>query len=380
MDNPLFKKLPKIGIRPAIDGRLGGVRESLESQTMNLAKSVARLIGEKLRYPNGKRVQCVIADTCIGGVAEAAACAEKFAREGVGLSLTVTPCWCYGSETMDMDSTIPKAVWGFNGTERPGAVYLAAVLAGHTQKGLPAFGIYGRDVQDAGDKTIPADVQEKILRFCRAGLAVAIMRGKSYLAMGGTSMGIAGSIVNPDFFERYLGMRVESVDMSEFVRRIERGIFDKAEYEKAIAWVKANCPEGKDYNSPKTIRPRPQLDREWEISVKMALIARDLMLGNPQAGEKRLWRGSARPQRHRLRLSRSAAMDGSSAQRRFHGGDSQHVLRLERPTHALRRRHGKRFPQRRGHVVRLSAHQHGAGFCRCANLLESGGGQAGDGP
>ena len=286
MDNPLFKKLPKIGIRPAIDGRLGGVRESLESQTMNLAKSVAGLIGEKLRYPNGKRVQCVIADTCIGGVAEAAACAEKFAREGVGLSLTVTPCWCYGSETMDMDPVVPKAVWGYNGTERPGAVYLAAVLAGHAQKGLPAFGIYGRDVQDAGDKTIPEDVQEKILRFCRAGLAVAIMRGKSYLAMGGTSMGIAGSIVNPDFFESYLGMRVESVDMSEFVRRIERGIFDKAEYNRAMAWVKANCREGRDYNSPKTIRPRPQLDREWEISVKMALIARDLMLGNPRLAKK----------------------------------------------------------------------------------------------
>ena len=286
MDNPLFKKLPKIGIRPAIDGRLGGVRESLETQTMNLAKSVAKLIGEKLRYPNGKAVQCVIADSCIGGVAEAAACAEKFAREGVGLSLTVTPCWCYGSETMDMDPTLPKAVWGYNGTERPGAVYLAAVLAGHAQKGLPAFGIYGRDVQDAGDKTIPDDVQEKILRFCRAGLAVAIMRGKSYLAMGGTSMGIAGSIVDQNFFENYLGMRVESVDMTEFVRRMERGIFDKAEYDKALAWVKSNCPEDKDYNSPKTTRSREHLDKEWEISVKMALITRDLMVGNSRLAKK----------------------------------------------------------------------------------------------
>jgi L-fucose isomerase len=286
MENPLFKKLPKIGIRPAIDGRLGGVRESLESQTMNLAKSVAKLISEKLRYPNGKPVQCVIAERCIGGVAEAAACAEKFTREGVGVSLTVTPCWCYGSETMDMDATIPKAVWGFNGTERPGAVYLAAVLAGHAQKGLPAFGIYGRDVQDAGDKTIPDDVREKILRFSRAGLTVAIMRGKCYLAMGGTSMGIAGSIVDPDFFENHLGMRVESVDMTEFVRRIERGIFDKAEYEKAIAWVKTHCKEGRDYNSAKTARPRSQLNREWEISVKMALIARDLMLGNPKLAKK----------------------------------------------------------------------------------------------
>jgi L-fucose/D-arabinose isomerase len=286
MENPLFEKLPKIGIRPAIDGRLGGVRESLESQTMNLAESVAQLIADELHYPNGKAVDCVIADTCIGGVAEAAACAEKFAREGVGVSLTVTPCWCYGSETMDMDAAIPKAVWGFNGTERPGAVYLAAVLAGHAQKGLPAFGIYGRDVQDGGDKTIPDDVREKILRFCRAGLAVAAMRGKSYLAMGGVSMGIAGSIVSPEFFENYLGMRVESVDMSEFVRRIEREIFDRAEYEKAIQWVKANCKEGKDYNSPKTTRSRAQLDREWEISVKMALIARDLMIGNTKLAKR----------------------------------------------------------------------------------------------
>ena len=282
MENPLFKNSPKIGIRPAIDGRLGGVRESLESQTMNLAKSVAALISKELRYPNGRPVKCVIADSCIGGVAEAAACAEKFSREGVGVSLTVTPCWCYGSETMDMDPSIPKAVWGFNGTERPGAVYLAAVLAGHAQKGLPAFGIYGRDVQDSSDKTIPDDVREKILRFCRAGLSVAIMRGKSYLAMGGVSMGIAGSIVSPEFFESYLGMRVESVDMSEFSRRMDREIFDPREFKKAVEWVKANCKEGKDYNSPKTTRPRAQLDKEWEISVKMALITRDLMIGNPR--------------------------------------------------------------------------------------------------
>jgi L-fucose isomerase len=250
MENPLYQKLPKIGIRPAIDGRLGGVRESLELQTMNLAKSVAKLISAKLRYPNGKPVVCVVADTCIGGVAEAAACTEKFAREGVGVSLTISPCWCYGSETMDSDPVVPKAVWGFNGTERPGAVYLAAVLAGHAQKGLPAFGIYGQDVQDGSDKTIPEDVQQKILRFCRGGLAVAIMRGKSYLAMGGVSMGIAGSIMNPEFFEDYLGMRVEMVDMSEFTRRMERGIFDAAEYKKAIEWTKANCLEGNRPGQP----------------------------------------------------------------------------------------------------------------------------------
>ena len=280
-----MKNLPKIGIRPTIDGRLGGVRESLEDQTMNLAKSVASLLSSTLRHPNGQPVECVIADTCIGGVAEAAACAEKFARAGVGVSLTVTPCWCYGSETMDMDPTIPKAVWGFNGTERPGAVYLAAVLAGHAQKGLPAFGIYGRDVQDGGTQEIPADVQEKLLRFARAGLAVATMRGRAYLAMGGTSMGIAGSVVDPAFFENWLGMRVESVDMTEFVRRMDRGIYDQAEYEKALAWVKANCPEGRDYNSPATTRSRATLDAEWETCVKMALIARDLMIGNPRLAE-----------------------------------------------------------------------------------------------
>ena len=282
MNSPVLDNLPKIGIRPTIDGRRRGVRESLENQTMGMARSVARLISEKLRYPTGKPVECVIADTTIGGVAEAAACAEKFRRENVGVSLTVTPCWCYGSETMDTDPLAPKAVWGFNGTERPGAVYLAAVLAAHTQKGLPAFGIYGRDVQDGGDSAMPADVEEKILRFARAGLAAATMRGRAYLAMGGTSMGIAGSILTPSLFERWFGMRVESVDMTEFIRRMERGIYDKAEFEKALKWVKANCPEGKDWNSAKTKRPRRQLDREWEISVKMALVARDLMVGNPK--------------------------------------------------------------------------------------------------
>lgn len=277
---------PKVGIRPTIDGRLGGVRESLEDQTRLMAESAAKLISSTLRYTDGTPVECVLADTCIGGVAEASACAEKFAREGVKVSLTVTPCWCYGSETMDMDPLIPKAVWGFNGTERPGAVYLAAVLAGHSQKGLPAFGIYGREVQDGGDSSIPADVAGKILQFVRAGLAVAQMRGRSYLGIGGVSMGIAGSIVDQPFFEKYLGMRVETIDSTEILRRIDKGIYDEAEYEKALAWVKAHCPEGKDYNSPSTTRSREQLDQEWETSVKMALISRDLMVGNPKLAEK----------------------------------------------------------------------------------------------
>jgi len=220
---------PKIGIRPIIDGRRGGIRESLEETTMNLAKRVEALYRENLRYPDGRPVECVIADTCIGGVKEAAMCAEKFEKENVGLSLSVTPCWCYGSETMDMNPLIPKAVWGFNGTERPGAVYLAAVLAAHNRKGLPTFGIYGRDVQDINDTEIPADVKEKLLRFARAGLAVAIMRGKSYLAIGTVAMGIGGSMVNPDFLQEYLGMRTEQVDAVEILRRIQLGIYDKAE-------------------------------------------------------------------------------------------------------------------------------------------------------
>ncbi len=277
--------LPRVGIRPTIDGRYGGVRESLEDQVMNMAKGAAELITSTLQYPNGEPVECVIADSCIGGVAEAAACAEKFDAENVGVSLTVTPCWCYGSETMDMDPLRPKAVWGFNGTERPGAVYLAAVLAAHTQKGLPAFGIYGRDVQDAGDTSIPADVAEKLLRFTRAGLAVAMMRGKSYLSMGGCSMGIAGSIVDQAFFEEYLGMRVEAIDLSELHRRIRDGIFDAAEFAKAMVWVKDNCKEGTDPNSSKTRRSREHLDAEWETSVKMAMIAGDLMCGNDRLDE-----------------------------------------------------------------------------------------------
>ncbi len=277
---------PRIGIRPTIDGRYGGVRESLEGPTMGMARAAAKFISGALRYGDGRPVECVVADTCIGGVAEAAACAAKFAREGVGLTLTVTPCWCYGAETMDMDPLVPKAVWGFNGTERPGAVYLAAVLAGHTQKGLPAFSIYGHDVQDLEDtESIPTDVGGKLLQFARAGLAVATMRGRSYLAMGGVSMGIAGSIVNHDFFQDYLGMRTETVDMSEFTRRMDRGIFDQAEFEKALAWTRENCKEGKDWNQPTQQRSRRQKDEDWATSVKMALIARDLMVGNSRLSE-----------------------------------------------------------------------------------------------
>jgi len=278
-----MKQYPKVGIRPIIDGRQGGVRESLEDQTMNMAKAAAQLISSRLRYPDGSPVACVIADSTIGRVPEAAACAEKFEREGVGLTLSVTPCWCYGTETLDMHPFYPKAIWGFNGTERPGAVYLAAALAGHAQKGFPAFGIYGQHVQDSTDTSIPADVEAKILRFVKAGLAVAMMRGKSYLGIGGQCMGIAGSVVDHDFFQDYLGIRVEGVDEVEILRRIEKGIYDKAEFEKAMAWTTQYCKvnEGIDYNSPEKVSSREQKDKDWEFVVKMTLIIRDLMKGNP---------------------------------------------------------------------------------------------------
>lgn len=280
--NRLRGTLPKVGIRPAIDGRLGGVRESLEAQTMGMAKRVVALISGELRHVDGSQVECVIADSCIGGVAEAAATAEKFEREGVGVSLTVTPCWCYGSETIDMHPTLPKAIWGFNGTERPGAVYLAAAMAGHNQKGLPAFSIYGHDVQDSTDTNIPADVKEKLLRFAKAGIAAATMRGKSYLSIGSVSMGIAGSIMDADFFQTYLGMRNEYVDMSEIIRRVNENIFDKDEFVKAMTWTKANCKEGSDLNTPLAQLSRARKDEIWEYVVKMTLIIRDLMIGNPR--------------------------------------------------------------------------------------------------
>lgn len=271
---------PKIGIRPIIDGRLGGIRESLEDTTMNMARSVATLFAAELRYPDGSPAQCVIADSTIGGVKEAAACAEKFSASNVGLTLSVTPCWCYGSETMDMNPSLPKAIWGFNGTERPGAVYLAATLSAHNQKGLPCFGIYGKDVQDMGDQVMPSDVKEALLRFARAGLAAAIMKGKSYLAIGSVSMGIAGSIVDADFFQEYLGMRTEYVDSTEVLRRVEQEIYDKQEFAKAIAWTKGYCREGEDFNQAHKVKSREEKDKDWEFVVKMTMIIRDLMIGN----------------------------------------------------------------------------------------------------
>ena len=277
-----MKEMPKVGIRPVIDARLGGIRESLEKSTMDMALRVAQLVSSNVKYFNGENVECIIADNTIGRVPEAQKCEEKFLKEGVGLSITVTPCWCYGTETIDMNPTRPKAIWGFNGTERPGAVYLAAALAGHTQKGLPAFSIYGREVQERDDENIPDDVKESILQFARSGIAVATLKGKSYLSIGSVSMGIAGSIVNEVFFQKYLGMRNEYVDMSEINRRLQKGIYDKQEFKKALVWTKENCKEGENRNPEKLVKSRKKMDEEWETVVKMTLIARDLMIGNPK--------------------------------------------------------------------------------------------------
>ncbi|MEK5481487.1 L-fucose isomerase [Viridibacillus sp. FSL R5-0888] len=308
MSNRYIGDLPKIGIRPAIDGRRRGVRESLEETTMGMAKAVAKLLSENLSYYNGQPVECVIADSCIGGVAEAARAAEKFKKEGVGISITVTPCWCYGSETMDMDPHLPKAVWGFNGTERPGAVYLAAVLAAYNQKGLPAYGIYGEDVQDAGDSEIPKDVQQKLLKFTKAAIVVATLKGKSYLAMGSVSMGIAGSIVKDDFFQEYLGMRNEYIDMSEFVRRLDLNIFDEEEYNRAFKWVKEKFIFGQDNNKEEFKRTDEQLAKDLETSIKMTLITKDLMVGNDKIAAKG-WEEEA--------LGRNALIAGFQGQRQW---------------------------------------------------------------
>ena len=290
-ESRLIGSYPVIGIRPTIDGRRGKikVRESLEDQTMNMAKSAAKLIEENVFYSNGEHVKVIIADTTIGRVAEAAACEDKFKKAGVDITLTVTPCWCYGAETMDMNPLTIKAVWGFNGTERPGAVYLASVLATHAQKGLPAFGIYGHEVQEADDTTIPQDVQEKILRFARAAVAVATMRGKSYLQIGSVTMGIGGSIISPEFFEEYLGMRVESVDEVEIIRRMEKGIYDEKEYQKALKWVKAKCKPDFDKNPKEMQKSAAEKEKDWEFTAKMACIIKDLYNGNknlPQGCEE----------------------------------------------------------------------------------------------
>lgn len=282
---------PRIGIRPVIDGRWGGVRESLEAHTMEMAKAAAALISENLRYPDGTPVQCVISSTTIGGGAEAAKCEEEFSTQNVVATLSVTRCWCYGSETFDMNPNTIKAVWGFNGTERPGAVYLAAVMAAHAQRGLPAFSIYGRDVQDMNDHSVPEDVKEKILRFARSAVAIGWMKNKSYVNIGGISMGIAGSYCVADFFQKYLGIRPEWVDMTEIVRRITLEIYDKDEYEKAYAWIKANCKEGFDVNAgkdlPEIIRKSKVVDpdKDWEFIAKMTIIVNDILYGNKKLDE-----------------------------------------------------------------------------------------------
>ncbi|HIX13679.1 MAG TPA: L-fucose isomerase [Candidatus Anaerofilum faecale] len=305
---------PKIGIRPTIDGRWGGVRESLEEQTMAMAQNAKALIEENLRYPDGTPVQCVIADSTIGGGAEAAACADKFTTENVVATLTVTRCWCYGSETFDMDPRTIKAVWGFNGTERPGAVYLAAVLAAHAQKGLPAFSIYGHDVQEASDTSVPADAAEKILRFARCAVAVGWMKNKAYVNLGGVAMGIAGSYCDAAMFQKYFGIRPEWVDMTEIIRRITLEIYDHEEYDRALAWVKKNCREGFDCNAGKNL---PEVitkskvvpaDKDWEFITKMTMVMRDILYGNPKLDEMG-W--------HEEALGKNAVAGGFQGQRNW---------------------------------------------------------------
>ncbi len=305
---------PRIGIRPVIDGRWGGVRESLENQTMGMAESAAKLISENLRYPDGTPVQCVISETTIGGGAEAAKCEDQFSKENVVATLSVTPCWCYGSETFDMNPNTIKAVWGFNGTERPGAVYLAAVMAAYAQKGLPAFSIYGRNVQDIDDRTIPEDVAEKILRFARASIAVGWMKNKAYVNLGGISMGIAGSYCDASMFQKYFGIRAEWVDMSDIIRRITLEIYDKDEYEKALSWIKANCKEGFDVNAgknlPEIIRKSKVVpaDKDWEFIAKFSIIVRDILYGNKKLDEMG-W--------HEEALGKNAVAGGFQGQRNW---------------------------------------------------------------
>ena len=305
---------PKIGIRPVIDGRWGGVRESLENQTMGMAKSAAELIGSTLKYPDGTPVQCVISNTTIGGGAEAAKCAEQFAAENVVATLTVTPCWCYGSETFDMDPNTIKAVWGFNGTERPGAVYLAAVMAAYAQKGLPAFSIYGHDVKDMTDTEIPDDVAEKIIRFARGAVCVGWMKNKSYVNLGAIAMGIAGSYCNAEMFQNYFGIRAEWVDMIEIVRRIELCIYYNDEYEKSLKWIKENCKEGFDCNAgknlPEIIRKSKVVpaDKDWEFIAKMTIVVRDILYGNKKLDDLG-W--------HEEALGKNAVAGGFQGQRQW---------------------------------------------------------------
>ncbi len=309
-----FTRYPKIGIRPVIDGRWGGVRESLEAQTMGMAQAAAKLIETSLRYPDGVPVQCVISETTIGGGAEAAKCAALFSTQDVVATLSVTPCWCYGSETFDMDPGTIKAVWGFNGTERPGAVYLAAVMAAYAQKGLPAFSIYGHDVQDLGDSSIPEDVAGKILKFARGAVAVGWMKNKSYVNLGGVAMGIAGSYCDAAMFQKYLGIRAEWVDMTEILRRITLEIYDKAEYGKALSWIRANCKEGLDLNEGKAlpeIITRSKIvpaDQDWEFIAKMTIIVRDILYGNPKLDELG-W--------HEEALGKNAVAGGFQGQRQW---------------------------------------------------------------
>lgn len=280
-----MKNYPVIGIRPIVDSRRLGIRDALEGKVRQMAESAKRLIQDNVFYADGTPARVVIYSGSIAGGEEAARCEEEFAAQHVTATLSVTPSWCYPLETIDMNPMTTKAIWGFNGTQRPGAVYLAAAMAAHNQMHRPCFSIYGRDVQDMEEEEIPRDVQEKILRFAKCALAVGQMQNKAYVGFGAVSMGIMGSFLDPAFYMHYLGMRPEWVDMTEILRRMEQGIYDKEEFEEAIQWVRANCKEGYDPNSKERAHSREDKDREWEVVVKMTMIVRDVMLGNDRLAE-----------------------------------------------------------------------------------------------
>lgn len=275
-----MKNYPAIGIRPIVDSRRLGIRDALEGKVREMAEAARKLIEEHVFYADGTPARVVVFSGSIAGGEEAARCEAEFAARHVTATLSVTPSWCYPLETIDMNPMTTKAIWGFNGTERPGAVYLASALAAHNQMRRPCFSIYGRDVQDMEEKEIPEDVQEKILRFARCAVAVGEMQNKAYVGFGSVSMGIMGSFLDPSFYAQYLGMRPEWVDMTEVLRRMDLGIYDPEEFREALAWVKANCREGYDPNPASRTHGREEKDKEWEFVVKMTMIVRDVMLGN----------------------------------------------------------------------------------------------------
>jgi len=274
-----LNKLPVIGIRAVIDPRRK-VYNRTYGQTQDMASSVADYLSDHVKYPNSLPLKCVVYQKCVSNIVEAQECSDYFKHLNVGAVITVATGWCYPLETMLLDAGIPHAVWGFNGTERPGAVFLAALTAACNLKGLPMFKIYGKEVREKDDKRIPEDVGRKLLSFTRAALAASLMKGKSYLSLGTVSMGISGCISDELFFQQYLGMRISYVDMSEIQRRMNKGIYDPEELSKAIEWFSNNCKEGVDYNDPSLMHTKEQKAEDARDSIKLAIIVKDMMKGN----------------------------------------------------------------------------------------------------